>query len=302
MKKNFLIIFIVCIATVSFAQKEVRMSQYMYNKYVINPAFGGSHEALSLFGSFRKQWIGIENSPQGAFFSMHSPLNNEKVALGIQVFSENIAVANNTGFNASYTYRIKLANEANLALGVSAGLVNYKSNWSDVALVDPVDEAFGNTEQSMAPWLGFGVGVYHNKYFAGFSIPSFLFHDRFGTGDNSLDFASIDYLLTAGYLFQLSSGFSIQPSSLIRINGSQKSYVDMGCTGVLMNALMIGVSYRTTNEVVGILGYQVTPQFRFTYSLDYDIDPIGSYNNGTHEIAIQFDFGYKINTPNPKFF
>ena len=278
------------------------MSQYMYNKYVINPAFGGSHEALSLFGSFRKQWVGIENSPSGAFFSMHSPLKNEKVALGIQFFNENIAVAQNTGFSLSYTYRVALQNEANLAFGVSAGLVNYKSNWSDVDLVDPGDDVFGSTEQSMAPWLGFGVGIYHKKYFAGFSIPSFLFHDRFGTGDNTLDFGSADYLLTAGYLFELSSQFSLQPSSLIRINPNQKSYVDVGCTGILMNSFMLGASYRTTNEIIGIVGYQVTPLFRFTYSLDYDLDPIGSYNNGTHEIAIQFDFGYKINTPNPKFF
>ncbi len=66
--------------------------------------------------------------------------------------------------------------------------------------------------------------------------------------------------------------------------------------------IWLGVSYRTTEEIVGLLGYQVTPQMRLSYSFDYSTGEIGSYNNGTHEIAIQFDFGYKIKTPNPKFF
>lgn len=284
------------------AQREVIMSQYMYNKYVINPAFGGSHEALSLYGSFRKQWLGFDNSPNGSFFSAHSPLKNEKVALGVQVYNEKIAVSNNTGFNISYTYRIVMQNESQLTFGVSAGMVNYISNWTDVLLVDTDDDAFERGEQSWAPWFGFGVGLYHNKYFFGASIPSLIYHDRYETAENSLDFEKLDYIVTGGYLFELNNDFAIQPSALLRVNPNQNSFLDVGATAFLLKSLMFGVSYRTTNEIIGIFGYQITSQLRFTYSLDYDIDPIGSYNNGTHEVAVQFDFGYKINSPNPKFF
>lgn len=302
MKQQFFIILICLFTTSLYAQKELKMSQYMYNKYVMNPAFGGYHEVLSLYSSFRKQWLGFDNSPKGAFFSMHSPLKNEKIALGIQFFNEKIAITHNAGFNISYAYRVTLQNKAKLAFGISAGMVNYKSNWNEVILVDAEDHVFDGAYQSSAPWLGFGVGIYDHKYFAGFSIPSFIFYDRYEAGENVLDFSKIDYLVTGGYLFNLSEDISLQPSVLIRINPNQKTYFDFGATTILMRSFIVGVCYRTTNEITGIVGYQITPQFRFTYSLDYDIDPIGSYNSGTHEIAIQFDFGYKINSPNPKFF
>ena len=284
------------------AQREIIMSQYMYNRYNINPAFGGSHDVMSVFGSYRKQWMGFEESPASALFTIHSPLKNEKVGLGAQIFNESYAIASNTGFNISYAYRMALKNNKKLALGVSAGYINYKSNWGEADVVDMQDPAFAATEQTSAPLFGFGAALYDSKFFAGVSVPTFLYHDRFITGDNSVDFNKIDYLVTAGYLFELSENVSVQPSALLRVNLDQKTFVDVSATAILLRSLMIGASYRTVGDIVGILGYQITPQFRFTYSLDYSVESIGSYNNGTHEVALQFDFGYKINSPNPKFF
>ena len=289
--------------TDAVGQRELNMSQYMYNRYSINPAFGGSHEALSMYGSYRKKWLGFEASPAGAFFTINSPLKKENVALGAQFFNDKFGVSQNTGFNLSYTYRVRLNNEAKLAFGISGGIINYKSDWTDVTLSsDKFDPNFANMEQTTAPWAGFGIAMYHPKYFAGLSIPSLLYHDRYQTGESTLDLAKIDYLLTAGYLFELNENVSIQPSALVRVNTSDQTFVDISATSFLLSSFILGASYRTTNQVIGIVGYQITPQFRFTYSLDYDLDPIGSYNNGTHEVALQFDFGYKTNSPDPKFF
>jgi len=285
------------------SQKELNMSQYMYNKYSINPAFGGAHESLSLYGSYRKKWLGFEESPAGAFFTVNSPLKNEKVALGAQFFNNKFAVSQNTGFSISYSYRLQLNNESKLAFGISGGMINYKSDWTAVVLADnDPDPSFANQDQSTSPWLGFGVAVYHSNYFAGFSVPSLLSHNRYETGESTLDFSSNDYLFTAGYLYKINQNISFQPSALLRVNPNDKTFVDISATGFLMNSFIIGASYRTTNQMIGLVGYQISPQFRFTYSLDYDIDPIGSYNNGTHEIALQFNFGFKINSPDPKFF
>lgn len=287
----------------AFGQKELNMSQYMYNRYSINPAFGGSHEALSMYGSYRKKWLGFEASPAGAFFTVSSPLKKENVALGAQFFNDKFGVSQNTGFNISYTYRVYLNDEAKLAFGMSGGMISYKSNWTDVILSsNQTDRHFASTEQTMAPWLGFGIALYHPKYFAGLSIPSLLYHDRYQTGESTLDFAKINYLLTAGYLHKVNDNFLIQPSALVSINTSSQTFVDISATSFLLSSFILGASYRTTNQIIGVVGYQISPQFRCTYSLDYDLGPIGSYNNGTHEIALQFDFGYKTNSPDPKFF
>ncbi len=304
MKQFSLIITILLIfVTTSFGQRELNMSQYMYNRYTINPAFGGAHESLSLYGSYRKKWLGFDESPTSAFFTLNSPLKNENVALGAQFFSDKFAVFQNTGFNISYTYRVQLTNESKLAFGISGGIINYKSDWTKTILSDDIpDPSFANQEQTTTPWVGFGAAMYNSKYFVGVSIPSLLYHDRYITGESTLDLTKNDYILTAGYLYKINTNISLQPSALVRINPDDGTFIDISATSFLMNSFILGVSYRTTKQVVGIVGYQITPQFRFTYSLDYDIDPIGSYNNGSHEISLQFDFGYKINSPDPKFF
>jgi type IX secretion system PorP/SprF family membrane protein len=300
--RYILSIFIFLVSISAISQREVIMSQYMYNKYTINSAFAGSHDVLSVFGSYRKQWMGFDDSPAEASFTLHSPLKNERVALGAQFYNETYGVVNNTGFSASYAYRIPLKNQSVLAFGVSAGLVSYQSDWSDVELVDEDPSVFGYADQSTAPSIGFGAALYGSKYFAGLSVPSFIYHDTYLTEENSVDFTKIDYLITGGYLFKLNDMLSLQPSALIRMNLDDKTYMDVSATALLFHTLMIGSSYRTTDEIIGMVGYQVNTQLRFTYSLDYNMESLGSYNNGTHEVSIQYDFGYKINSPNPKFF
>ncbi|SMO51018.1 type IX secretion system membrane protein, PorP/SprF family [Saccharicrinis carchari] len=303
--KYFILILTLLILSASdaLAQRELKMSQYMHNRYSINPAFGGAHESLSMYGSYRKKWLGFDASPSGALFTLSSPLKKENVALGAQFFNDKFGVSQNTGFNLSYAYRLKLNEHTKLAFGISGGMVNYKSNWTDVILSsDKTDPHFANIEQTVAPWVSFGAAIYHTKYFAGLSLPSLLYHDRYQTGESSLDFAKIDYLLTAGYMYHLNANIMLQPSMLLRINPNEETFVDISATAVAMNAFILGASYRTSNQIIGIVGYQITPQFRFSYSLDYDIDPIGTYNNGTHEVALQINFGYKTNSPDPKFF
>ena len=78
--------------------------------------------------------------------------------------------------------------------------------------------------------------------------------------------------------------------------------MDINATIIYDNMIWLGASYRTTKEYVALVGYQITPQLRFSYSFDYTTGDLATYNNGTHEIALQFDFGFKVNSPNPKFF
>src|SRR5512137_100000 len=58
-------------------------SQYLQNGLVINPAYTGTREVLSTFLSYRMQWMGTKGSPVLQSVSFHSPMKNDKVALGM---------------------------------------------------------------------------------------------------------------------------------------------------------------------------------------------------------------------------
>src|SRR5690606_21118280 len=45
------------------AQQDPQYTQYMYNMNVVNPAYAGSKESLSLTALYRNQWSGMEGNP-----------------------------------------------------------------------------------------------------------------------------------------------------------------------------------------------------------------------------------------------
>lgn len=58
-------------------------SQYLQNGMAINPAYTGTREVLSGFMSYRIQWMGTNGSPLLQSVSLHSPMKNDKVGLGL---------------------------------------------------------------------------------------------------------------------------------------------------------------------------------------------------------------------------
>jgi type IX secretion system PorP/SprF family membrane protein len=107
MKKIFYIIIFVVIGQISSAQQLPLYSQYIYNKFLINPAVAGSDGYTSLNLTARKQWVGLSLSPQSFSFSVQTrflkhghkikmvndnktvfrPQNDAKVGLGASIFS-----------------------------------------------------------------------------------------------------------------------------------------------------------------------------------------------------------------------
>ena len=73
-----------------FAQQDAQYTQYMYNPMNVNPAYAGSRDALSIFGMHRTQWVGLEGAPTTNVFSIHTPLKNERLGLGLSIVNDKI--------------------------------------------------------------------------------------------------------------------------------------------------------------------------------------------------------------------
>ena len=73
----------------SHAQQDPHYTQYMYNMNVVNPAYAGSKENISMGLLYRKQWVGIDGAPQSGTLSLHSPVG-KNVGLGLSVVTDKI--------------------------------------------------------------------------------------------------------------------------------------------------------------------------------------------------------------------
>ena len=65
MKKIYIITFLLGIFLFpdANAQQDPQYTQYMYNMNVVNPAYAGSKESLSITALYRNQWAGFDDAP-----------------------------------------------------------------------------------------------------------------------------------------------------------------------------------------------------------------------------------------------
>jgi type IX secretion system PorP/SprF family membrane protein len=284
-------------------------SQYLQNGLIINPAYAGSRGALSTFMSYRMQWQNITRAPVIQSVSLHSPMKNDRVALGLQAQFMQYGYTKAQSVYATYAYNIR-ALSGILSFGLKGGFDRSNSDYSNISLINPKDPVFlSSGKPYFLPNIGAGVYYYNDKLFAGLSVPKFLSYKRTGTGGTEAfhSFNNYELLFSAGGLVTFSQGFKFKPSVLINYslqNGKQLNQLDLNANFILGDILWIGGSWRTTEEVaVGIVQVQINPQLMFGFSYDYSVGKMDKYEKGgSYEFILRYEFRYKVSAANPRYF
>jgi type IX secretion system PorP/SprF family membrane protein len=88
MKRIAIVIGILVCSYFANAQQELQISQYMFNGLFLNPAYAGSRDALSVVADYRNQWTGWKGAPATTALTVHSPLRNDAIGLGLNVVND----------------------------------------------------------------------------------------------------------------------------------------------------------------------------------------------------------------------
>ncbi len=278
---------------------------YVHNALAINPAYSGSQDALSTTILYRNYWVGFEGSPKTVSLAIHTPLNNERVGLGFFIVNDNIGVSNETSFIGNYAYRIDLG-YGKLAFGLGFGLTFTSTAWNKLDAQDADDELLtDNFSNAVVP--NFSTGIYYTtkKYFIGLSVPLFLSHvydsktDKYSIRN---DFTEYNYFCNAGYIIDLDPNIKFFPSLLVKYHQGNATQIDINSQVIIKNRVWLGISYRSKNILVGMLQCQINNQLRIAYSYGFSIGKIGQYNNGSHEIMLNYVFNYAAEVAGPRQF
>jgi type IX secretion system PorP/SprF family membrane protein len=283
-------------------------SQYLQNGLMINPAYTGSRGALSGLLSYRMQWIGPKGSPVIQSVSLHTPMKNDKVALGIMAQFMQFGFTKSTSIYASYAYNIRVGN-GKLSFGLKGGADISNTDYTGILLTNSGDPVFSsNNKPYILPNVGTGLYYYSTKLFAGVSVPSFLSYKKTGTGDVQAyhKFSNYDVIFSGGGLVTFSQFLKFKPSFLLDYslqNAKKINQFDINGNFILADILWIGGSWRTTEQVaVGILQIQPTPQLMVGFSYDYPYGKTKTYSKGSTEFILRYEFGYKVSAANPRYF
>lgn len=284
-------------------------SQYLQNGLVINPAYTGTRGALSSFLSYRTQWMGTPGAPVIQSVSLHSPMKNDKVALGLLAQFMQFGVTKSTSIYGSYAYHLRVG-KGKLSLGLKGGFDRSNTDYTNLLLTNPGDKVFlpENNKPYMLPNVGAGAYYFSEKLFAGVSIPQFMSYRKSETGKVQAyhSFGEYDFIFTAGGLIKFSDFFKFKPSVLIdySLQKTKKlTQFDINGNFILGDLLWIGGSWRTSEEVaVGIVQVQLNPQLMFGFSYDYPVGRMNTYSKGSSEFILRYEFGYKVSAANPRYF
>ena len=201
------------------AQQNPLYSQYMFNHLVINPAYAGTKPYLSLTGIVRKQWMGIEGSPLTGSVSLHGPLKNRKMGLGILINNDHIGIIDQTDVYGSYAYHIPVSS-GHLSLGLSGGFSLYSSNISELKYWDGSDPLYqSNSINNILPNFGAGAFYYSEHFYAGLSAPQLLSYDsndKLSVKKQYIHHPAPHYYFTSGYVFDTKGLTKIKPSFVVR--------------------------------------------------------------------------------------
>lgn len=300
MRKTLIIVIGLMVFSYGKAQERaILYSHYFFNGLAINPAYAGSHEMLSISLSHRSQWIGFEGAPEYNVVGLHTPVKNTRMGLGLLVMNESIGLRKYTGIYFNYAHRMELG-RGKLALGLKGGIGT--GNMKGLDLGD--DILFSeNAHSYMLPNFGAGLYYYTNRFCTGLSVP-LLFHYKSDGGDIKPyhEFANYNYYLTAGIKFDIASNWQVQPNALAELGRATGVVVDAGLALLYKDALRVGASYRTKQAIVAIIDYKITYQLHIGISYDYGIGEINDYNRSSYEVALQYNFGYRIKASNPTIF
>ncbi len=283
-------------------------SQYLQNGLVINPAYAGSREVLSSFLSYRIQWMGTSGSPLIQSLSLHSPMKNDKVALGLMAQFMQYGVTKATSIYAAYGYHIRLK-RGKLSFGLKAGADISNTDYTGLLLNDPDDPVFKtNDKPFLLPNVGAGVYYFEDRFFAGFSVPSFLSYRRTSSGSTIPyhDFNQYDFLISAGALVSIAPVLKFKPSILIDYslqNTKKLTQFDINGNFIIADLIWAGGSWRVSEQVaVGILQFQINQQLMLGLSYDYPVGRMNTFSKGSSEFILRYEFRYKVSAANPRYF
>ncbi len=306
----------------SSAQQLPLYSQYLYNKFLINPAHAGSDGFTSINVTAREQWVGYTGAPRTYSVSwqmrvlkrsyrlkqtifnrtVYRPKTDGKVGFGGYIFNDRNGLIQKTGFQLCYSYHMWLHDYTQMSMGIGFTGYHFVINASAVNFYDPNEPWLNNDLRKgvFIPDADFGLYLLNPRYEVGFSALQ-LFGAAAKIGDKAYDNYYMDrhFYLFGSYSFEAGTKAELQPSLLLKMSEQIRPQAEVGFTYGWDQALWGGIAYRTGTggAIITNFRFRFVPSrvmlttMYFGYAFDYTLNKIQNATYGTHEITLALKFG-----------
>jgi len=314
MKKTWILLLGLVLSAALHGQQRPLTATYMYNGLLLNPAYAGSLNLLSVTAVHRKQWINVPGAPQYTSLSANNSFMGNRIGLGFYAQNDQIGIHSDNSLYLSYAYKISTAFGI-LSMGLSGGFNDRISDPSKLNLLDKNDPYLsllaGQTYiKNFAPNFGTGVYFANPKFYAGFSIPYIVENTTLEVSEtiainSEASRESRYYYFTSGIIFPIGHSTKLSPSILLRAQEEARPTYDISTTVIFDNIAYVGVSVRNSGELTFMGQIILNENMRVGYAYDAITNAQKSGSAGSHEILLNYRIklkNYKHNPQCPSYF
>lgn len=302
-------------------------SQYLNNYYLVNSAAADVRNSVSSIFSYRLGTGNFSGTPKTLYFSAYAPLNKPKASqfmrsamrvtesldttalirrfsvgggnhiAGLNVTTDELGLFRKTTVHASYTYHLTLNRQFTLAASPKVGWVNL--NLSDDLQVfeqndQPFQEFLSRYEQLNMMDIGFGLWLYSDKYFFGYSLEQLVkTKDIASEQISGYEFNPHHYILV-GTKIRMNQKWSLTPNALLRMVANAPISYDLSIKAEYGAKLWGALSYRKETAIIMMVGGAINDNLSFSYSFDQTINASNANQISAHEIGIQYEFLHNL--------
>lgn len=325
--KTTLTIGLLLVALVTYGQQEAQFTQYYSNSYFFNPAAGGLSKTINVDLGYRKQWMGIEGSPQSFYATVHSEIrfdkrnkvlnefNNDgesifatpgnsvgknKHVIGGRLLADQIGPFRKSSAMASYAFHLRFSQKTMISLGVSAGLTNVGINSNKVILLEQDDAQYDNflsrnSNQSIFD-INAGLAFYGKHFQFGISSAQLLKNDLVIDDVITQTQFGRHWFMYGMYNIEFkTSDISLEPHFMAQVLGNTPFSINIGARLHFDKRYWVNVSYRVQDAITVGAGLNFAKNLRFGYSYDVAIGKVQRPSNYVHELNFGLTFGRNRN-------
>lgn len=293
--KTLLLLAVIALGTSVQAQQIPLYSNYFFTPYIYNPSRSGTEGYTEATLLHRRQWTGIQGSPETSALGVNGSLNEEKVGWSIYGFADQTDIIKRLGVYGNYAYHLKLSDKSRLSFGLGAGYLNNSIDIDGIRAKDQGDVFIITNGDRGTFDLNFGINLKLADFQIGAAVPQLVGQPIRYAETSS---ANVSYSLLRHYVFNAQYDFKfageknvLSPMVMVRAAKNVPVQVDAGLMFAMKELGYVGAMYRSDYAVTGNVGINLTEQLTIGYAYDFSLNEYGSDLGTSHEMMLTYRFG-----------
>ncbi len=277
-------------------EQSAAFTHYHIAPILMNPAVAGFTGNHKLQMNVRSQWASFPGAPRTYAVGYDGPLS-QVLGIGLNVLSENIASTQRLRLQLNYAFRFETGPmKAGIGFSTEFHTVKLARSVMSGQFYQPndflVEEAVDGLRIFDAA-LG-AYALFNGQTYVNLAFPNLIVAKISDIESGAPEGSFFRYFAVAlGHRIMVDAyNFTIEPSIMMRKMRNVPFQVDFNVLGGFADdKLIAGLSYRSgVGGAVGLLLGTKISAMRLYYSYDVSFQRFQQYNNGSHEITVQFEF------------